>query len=710
MQGQAQRLIDYFDGGKVRLIIPLYQRNYDWREDNCKQLFDDLLALHHSEQRQSHFFGSIVSQVDPGTLARYIIDGQQRLTTVSLLLIALANAHQAGEITAQEQTGEDLIQLYIVNPRVKGRNIKLQPIERDMEAYDALLPGSGKQIDETSNVTRNYRYLYRRVVSCGLSLDELCDTVERLEVISINLERSDDPQLIFESLNSTGLDLSEADKVRNYLLMSQQPQQQEQFYRQYWHPIEENTAYEPTSFLRDYLTLKRGNITKSDRIYREFKAYDATRKMAREELLADLLHFAQIFHDIVTPSFDDDSVNAKLRQMAPLGLSTAYPFLMAFLDYAQRQPLSAEEQVEVLHLVENYWVRRLICNRPSNALNKVFMTLHRDVVKLLEAALAGTTYLSVATYLLLLRSGTGELPRDKELCPALATRNVYKMPPGARAFLFERFENQDSREMHIDVAKGLEDGTISIEHIMPQTLSKEWQQALGPDWERIHSDYCHTLANLTVTAYNTKYSNATFLQKRDMENGFASTAYRLNAYVRTCDKWTETELLERQRQQQSIFLRLWPEPQTDFAPAAPPADTASLDDDEFEGTGCSLRAYIYRGTHYSGVNTWRSMLVNLCTLVHKDHRSTVEQLCASNQWRFSNKPANGWSEFAPGCYVHTFSSTVEKLRVLRRLFEACNIPAEELTFELSPTQTEEAESENTKDNSERQLSLPFEAL
>lgn len=686
MKGQAQSLTGYFNGWGARLIIPLYQRNYDWREENCKQLFDDLLTLHY-QQRQSHFFGSIVSQVDPGTPQDlYIIDGQQRLTTVSLLLIALANAHRVGELTArEEQAGDDIINRYIINPTVRReRNIKLQPIERDMVAYDALLPGSGRQPDETSNVTRNYRYLYQRAVTCGLSLDELCNAVEHLEVISINLEPNDDPQLIFESLNSTGLDLSEADKVRNYLLMSLQPQQQKQFYRQYWHPIEECTAYEPTSFLRDYLTLKRGRITKTNRIYAEFKAYDAAAGMSREDLLADLLHYARIFQDIVAPSFPDPAVNAKLRRMAPIGLNVAYPFLMAFFDYVRQQGLPAAGQVEVLHLVENYWVRRLICNRPSNALNKVFMTLHRDVMKLFAAAPEGTTYTDVATYLLRLRSGSWELPRDAEVRRSLATRNVYRMPLGAREFLFERFENQNSNEMGIDIVQGLRDGTISIEHIMPQTLSNEWRNALGPEWERIHHDYCHTLANLTVTAYNTRYSNATFIEKLNMEHGFAETNYRLNDYVRTCDKWTETELLERQRRQLEIFLRLWPEPHTDFVAATPPTDTASLDDEEFEGTGRSLRAYIYRGQRDDTIDVWTGLLIKISTLVHADHPTTVEQLCAGNKLGFYNEPARGLSEFAPGCYVYTSSSTAEKLRVIRHLFRVCDIPGEELVFELRP--------------------------
>ena len=219
MKGDAQPLIKFFDGSDKRFIIPLYQRNYDWKEENCEQLFNDLLNLHESN-RKSHFFGSIVSSIQPGTEDRYIIDGQQRITTVSLLLIAMVNAKKEGLIEAVDsKLVEKIFKRYLVDEYQEDeRKVKLKPIKKDMEAFDALLYKSKEQYIKESNVTRNYDFFYDRVIRSGLTIDELFETIKKLEVINIRLDADDDPQLIFESLNSTGLDLSEADKIRNYFI------------------------------------------------------------------------------------------------------------------------------------------------------------------------------------------------------------------------------------------------------------------------------------------------------------------------------------------------------------------------------------------------------------------------------------------------------------------------------------------------------------
>ena len=234
MKGDAQPLIKFFDGSDKRFIIPLYQRNYDWKEENCEQLFSDLLNLH-ERNRKSHFFGSIVSSIQPGTEDRYIIDGQQRITTVSLLLIAMVNAKKEGLIEAVDsKLVEKIFKRYLVDEYQEDeRKVRLKPIKKDMEAFDALLYKSREQYIKESNVTRNYDFFYDKVIRSGLTIDELFETIKKLEVINIRLDVADDPQLIFESLNSTGLDLSEADKIRNYLLMSLSPTEQDYLYNRF---------------------------------------------------------------------------------------------------------------------------------------------------------------------------------------------------------------------------------------------------------------------------------------------------------------------------------------------------------------------------------------------------------------------------------------------------------------------------------------------
>ena len=242
MKGDAQPLIKFFDGSDKRFIIPLYQRNYDWKEENCEQLFLDLMKLHNSDRR-SHFFGSIVSSIQSGTEDRFIIDGQQRITTVSLLLIAMVNAKKEGLINATDaKLVEKIFKRYLVDEYQEDeRKVKLKPIKKDMQAFDALLYKPKDQYIKESNVTRNYDFFYDKITRAGLTIDELFETIKKLEVINIRLDEDDDPQLIFESLNSTGLDLSEADKIRNYLLMSLAPAEQDDLYTRYWNPIEEFT-------------------------------------------------------------------------------------------------------------------------------------------------------------------------------------------------------------------------------------------------------------------------------------------------------------------------------------------------------------------------------------------------------------------------------------------------------------------------------------
>lgn len=694
MKGDAQPLIKFFDGSDKRFIIPLYQRNYDWKEENCEQLFQDLLKMHHSD-RKSHFFGSIVSSIQSGTEDRFIIDGQQRITTVSLLLIAMVNAFKIGDIQATDSKLVDKIfKRYLVDEYQEDeRKVKLKPIKKDMDAFDALLYKPKEQYLKGSNVTRNYEFFYDKIVKSNLTMDELFETIKKLEVINIKLDEDDDPQLIFESLNSTGLDLSEADKIRNYLLMSLAPAEQDDLYTRYWNPIEESTKYDPSSFVRDYLTMKQGKIGRIDKIYFIFKEYAENESIGRAELLEEMHHYAKIYSQIDNANMGTEKINRKLNQVRTLDSTVAYPFYMAFFDYAEKNGLSEEEKYRVLDIVEAYWARRIICNLPSNALNKVFATLHRDVLNNMNKAVEGTnpTYTDVLIYLLLKKGRSSVFPKDDEVKEDFATRQVYKMPANLRMFILERMENRDSKECH-DVVKQLTEKTISIEHIMPQTLSDKWKDALGEEWERIHQQYLHTMANLTLTGYNSQYSNLTFIEKRDMEKGFNDSAFRLNNYVKSCNQWTEAEMKQRQQDLLEVFMRLWPMPSTTFEPAKREIESASIEDDDYEFTGKKIQGYFYHNVHYT-VNTWKEMLIQMCNHVLLEKRSTIEWLCANEEHGFSHTPETWKKELAPGLYVWTDNSTYTKINILRGMLNECNIPLSELVFEFRADDTDDSNEE-----------------
>lgn len=692
MKGDAQPLIKYFDGSDKRFIIPLYQRNYDWKEENCEQLFQDLIKLHNSD-RKSHFFGSIVSSVQSGTEDRFIIDGQQRITTVSLLLIAMVNAKKEGLIEATDaKLVEKIFKRYLVDEYQEDeRKVKLKPIKKDMQAFDALLYKPKDQYIKESNVTRNYDFFYDKITRAGLTLDELFETIKKLEVINIRLDEDDDPQLIFESLNSTGLDLSEADKIRNYLLMSLAPVEQDNLYTRFWNPIEEFTKYEPSSFVRDYLTMKQGKIGRIDKIYFIFKEYAEVANIDRATLLEDMYHYAKIYNHVDTAKVGTDNLNRKLNQLRTLDSTIAYPFFMAFFDYASKVELAETEIYQVLDVIETYWARRIICNLPSNALNKVFATLHRDVLNYVDKSSGYSTnsYIDVLTYVLLKKGGSSVFPSDDEVKGDFKTRQVYKMPVNSRMFILERMENQDNNERH-DVVKELTEKNITIEHIMPQTLSSKWKATLGDDWERIHEQYLHTMANLTLTGYNSQYSNLTFIEKRNMQKGFKDSAFRLNNFVKTCEQWTETELKERQKELQNVFMRLWPMPTTSFEPLNREAESASLDDEDYEFTGKKLQAYILHGVRYT-VNTWKEMLIQVCGHILIEKRSTIEWLCANEKYGFSTTQGDGRYEFVTGMYVWTDNSTATKINILHGMFGECNISASELVFEFRSGQEGEYE-------------------
>ena len=300
MKGSEQRLVEYMDGAKKRFVIPVYQRNYDWKMENCKQLFDDLVKIIRNG-RKSHFFGSIVSVYNPdGRNSEYlIIDGQQRLTTVSLLFLAMYNLIENKIIVPKEQSlAQQLYEDFLVDKyQPKETRIKLKPVKNDSKAFGKLFDESSEHI-QNSNLTVNYNYFYDRIQRNEISIDELFDAICRLEIISIQLNQDDNPQLIFESLNSTGLALSEGDKIRNFILMGLPTKQQEDFYEKYWNRIEECTGYDVSAFTRDYLSVKQTAIPQINRVYYTFKAFVEENSIETEALLAELLKYARFYQTL----------------------------------------------------------------------------------------------------------------------------------------------------------------------------------------------------------------------------------------------------------------------------------------------------------------------------------------------------------------------------------------------------------------------------
>lgn len=536
MRGTAMPLQLVWGNACTQLVIPVYQRNYAWKIENCKQLFTDLVKLKDS-RRKGHFFGSIVTAPAGSGLDRLIIDGQQRLTTTSLLMLAAIKAVKDGKMKINQERLLDMTQENMLEAKFGSHSSykKLIPIEQDRMAYDCIFSYDTDQLIPSSKVTQNFNFFYEKLTSIPqpFVFDELVDVVNKLEVISIDLENDDDPQLIFESLNSTGLALEEADKIRNYLLMSLTPAEQEECFKAYWQKIQTATNESPTMFLRDYITISDNLLrpVKLNSLYFHWKKYMMQDGRDRKSELSSMLDYVRYYQMInaakisLTQSgqwIKNDRLSKKMAQLRNLDTDVINVFLISFLKYAIENQLDENEIWKVLDLVEGYLARRIICSMSSNSLTQTFCALHRDVLRsITEYEKAGQPlsipYHEILAYHILRREGNFRIPRDESFADAILTRNVYQMPKSAQHFLFERLENFNHTEF-IDVKKQMLNGDATIEHIMPQKLTDAWRKELGDDADTIHAQFLHTFANLTLTGVNSELSNNPFTDKKKRQD------------------------------------------------------------------------------------------------------------------------------------------------------------------------------------------------
>ena len=694
MNGNAQKLIKYMDGASKRFIIPVYQRNYDWKMEHCKQLYDDLVKVIR-QNRKSHFFGSIVSvQSETGTMEEFlIIDGQQRLTTISLLLLAIYHLLCSGKMVSQDhQLMDKILKKYLIDEyEPEEKRIKLKPIKNDQKAFGILFDIDEERIPD-SNLTINYQYFYERMQREELSIDELFDAICKLEIINISLNHEDNPQLIFESLNSTGLDLSEGDKIRNYILMGLPNDQQTKFYEKYWNRIENHTDYDVSSFVRDYLSIKLQSTPNMNSVYPAFKKYVEDAAQADiEPLLKDLLEYAKRYALLLRGGYSDESLNGCIYRLNRLSTSVTRPFLLEALRLRENGILSADELIEIFQFTENYLFRRTICDLPTNALNKIFLLLHREIIRMDGSE---ENYAEKFKYALLSKRERARYPSDDEFAESMSTRNIYSMNPKNKLYLFERLENAGTGETK-DVWGHLDRGEYSIEHIMPQHLTAAWVAALGEESEMIHANWLHRLANLTLTAYNSCYSNSSFADKRDMAHGFKDSGLRVNQWIGQKDKWGLPELEERDQLLRNRVIGIWPYPISSYHPPEKQMDSVSLDEDIIL-TGRILSKYSFKGAEQP-VASWTDMYQQVITMLHSENKAILAKLAVSQDatvdlslhFSMSSTAFNACRQIDTNLYVWTGTDTQYKINILRKIFALFGVSESELVFYLRDEETSE---------------------
>ncbi|MCC9641681.1 DUF262 domain-containing protein [Rhodopirellula sp. JC740] len=565
MKATEAKLIEFLKKSP-QFVIPIYQRTYSWTEKECRQLWDDVLRTGKDSKLNAHFVGSIVYiQKGHSNLTvqepLLVIDGQQRLTTLTLLLAALANAiEKQGESKSEPVDGfspRKIRNYYLLNPEEDGeRHYKLLLTQTDKQSLISILNGSEQPHEKSLKVTQNYALFEKWIADAG-DLETICNGIAKLMVVDVALTRDqDNPQLIFESMNSTGKELSQADLIRNYVLMGLEPKLQTRLYEQYWRPMEMDFGQEAygthfDAFMRHYLTVKTGDIPRLGEIYDAFKAYARSSDVAElgtEHLVKDVRNFAKYFCAMALGAESDPALKLAFHDLRELKVDVAYPFLLElYSDYAI-DVLDQSEFLQIVRLIEAYVFRRAICAIPTNSMNKTFSTFTKSLRK--------ANYLeSVQSHFLLLPSYR-RFPRDEEFKRDIKTRDLYNFR--SRSYWLRRVENLDRKERVVV-------DEYTIEHIMPQneSLSQTWRTDLGEEWKTIHETWLHTLGNLTLTGYNSEYSDRPFSEKRDMEGGFKVSPLKLNAGLGQLAVWNEEEIKARAERLSKTALQVWQSPKLD---------------------------------------------------------------------------------------------------------------------------------------------------
>ncbi len=542
MKAYATTLLNFIKyNQKNQLVIPIYQRLYSWEKEQCKQLWDDIIKIGGNDKMDGHFIGSIlyvIYRITHSNNALLIIDGQQRLTTITLLLTALRD-HWSDK-------RKDIEKHYLINSDKKFRLI-LSESDKDTLLY-LIDKDRRKPSEPSSKIMENFK-LFEEWVSNTDKLETIFKGLEKLMIVKISLEKEDDPQLIFESMNSKGIELTQTDLIRNYIVMETEIEKQEGFYNKYWRAMEEEFKQNKEwfdRFVRHYLTIKTKEIPNINKVYVALKDYRQKEGIGIEDLLKDLQKYCGYFCQIVFKKEADKDLNKALSFLVDLKMDVIYPLLLELYSDYSDGVLSKADFIPIIALIESYICRRAVCGLGTNSLNKVFPSFTKHIQK--------------DEYFKSLKAHFGSLtekqrfPNNDEFKDCFITIDFYKFQKNK--YFFERLENFDRKER-------VYTHEYTIEHIMPQTLTEEWKRDLGENFQEIHNKYLHTIGNLTLTGYNDKYSNKSFQEKRGMEKGFKDSPLRLNQSLRDLESFGEEEIKKRANDLADLALKIWTYPKLD---------------------------------------------------------------------------------------------------------------------------------------------------
>lgn len=612
----------------TRFYIPVYQRNYDWKREQCDQLLKDILDNYNENPNKEYFIGSIVYTSNSQTTKRdfIIIDGQQRITTINLMLLAIARILEK----AEDPLAGKIWQKYIRNEDERDDNkLKLKHNQRDYTEYECLVSENYNRIRPGSRIYENYKFFLNKITSPEMA-NKLYEAFLLLSFVEIGLSQDDDAQKVFQSLNSTGLDLSQADLIRNYVLMKHTPKKQEEIFNKYWSVIEDNTKDKYTfeiktsTFFKDYITFKFSKIPNERDIFEEFRIkFDLNSKSDDEyySILDDLRLFSSYYFQIINPEeIFDLSLRKEFKKLSKLENTVTYPFLLGIFHDYETGKINSSEFIEILKLIQSYILRRFICNYPTNALRSLFSSLYQNIKNIHKKFPELNFIKSMEVVLVQLsRANSLTFPDDSQLFSSLQTRDVYKMPSKYKHYILETLENNfhNFNESEFSFSNPL---PLSIEHIFPQNPSKEWKMNLSLEEYSEMEARCGSLGNLTVVINNASLGNRPFLYKRDLNlpdsKGFKYSKFNLNSTLSNLDKWSLDELNSRHKELYEIAIRIWKYPTVEEKYIGVISDEIEISIDEIDDLeNKSLKAIVIDGTKFE-IASYREAFRKLVTYIY----------------------------------------------------------------------------------------------
>ena len=537
---KLQRMLE----GTQQYVVPLFQRPYSWDKKEWDDLWTDLLELCEEEQPRTHFIGSMVTMPTtsvPEGVAKYLlIDGQQRLTTIFILLVLLRD--KAKEISGSNLSDQINDRFLLNKYEADGDYYKLMPTQVDRKPFQDII--MSRFTESRDQIVNAYNFFEKKLRQFKHDLQVLCKVItSNLLVVSIVLDHDDNPYLVFESLNAKGKPLTQSDLIRNYFFMRIHVTKQEDIYANYWLPMQLTLDESLTEFIRHFL-MKDGFVVKQDNVYLMLKER-AVKKNNDEtlEYLKEIVRFSTYYTKILVPEKEPNkNIRRSLSRLNCLGVTTAYPFLLNCYNELDLGMLSEEYFTEILKVIENFMVRRFVCNVPTNQLNKIFPTLYIQAKKYDSNNLLNGVKKALQTK---------GYPKDAQFQERLTDVKLYGSAERAdkAKLILSSLEESFGHKEQINF------DTLSIEHVMPQTLSQWWQEHLGDEWEETHELFLHSLGNLTLTGYNPELSNSDFYFKRKL---FCESHLKLNEYFATVERWDRDAIEGRSAVTADMALKVWP--------------------------------------------------------------------------------------------------------------------------------------------------------